>query len=390
TNQFNLQPFTIDLSSEIPRLNSLVNNTRLPSQDFFPQVGVSDGIPLETLEQLKNEWVTSFDWGRRRRRLLRFSHFTAQIEGLTVHFIHEKSADPDAIPIILLHGWPGSFQEFLPIIKPLTEPYANSTTGKNVSYNVVVPSLPGFDFSSLPTDLDWSTSDTARVFNTLMTEVLGYKTYTLHGTPGLVIGYDLYANYNTTLRAAHFVFLPFVPPTMQEMTDAGVKLPSDELVTENLYLTWSTMGNAYFVEQAFRPKTLGLALYDSPVGQLSWQGWLWKNMSDPRAGTPPSQLDDNCILTSISLFYLTNTFYSSLWIYEQDPGALNPVYAKPQTDAPMFFSQFEYNTLFWPEEWVAKVGNLEWYRFHDFGGHWAGWDNPPALIQDIRDMGLSL
>ncbi|KAJ7646777.1 Alpha/Beta hydrolase protein [Roridomyces roridus] len=363
-------------------MNALVNNTRLPTSDLYPEVGMANGIELATLEQLKNDWVTSFDWEKQQAELNQFAHFTAEIEGLTIHFIHEKSKDPNAIPLLMLHGWPGSFQEFQPVIEPLTQTWTNTTGGKKISYNVVVPSLPGWDFSSPPANNSWTIHDTA-------SPGIPYLRTALQMTgQGAVIGYDLYANYNTTARAAHFVIIPFLPPTPDQIAAQNITLATDEQESENIFVDWSSVGNAYFAEQSTRPKTLGFALYDSPVGQLSWLGWIWKNMSDPNAGTAPSQLTNTAILTSISLFYLTDSFYSSIYIYEQNPNPLNTVYAPPATDAPMFFSQFEFSPLYWPEEYVAKTGNLISYKFYDVGGHFPSWDNPPAIIGDIREMGL--
>ncbi|KAJ7879603.1 Alpha/Beta hydrolase protein [Mycena olivaceomarginata] len=180
TNTYNLKPFKINLAGKIPRLKSILHNTHLPAKALYPDAGPGKGIDLETLRELHTDWLTAFDWETQQAELNQLTQFTAVIEGLTVHFVHEKSPDPDAIPVILIHGWPGSFQEFLPVIQPLTQPSLNAS-GKNVSFNVVVPSLPGFIFSSAP-PANWTTDDTARIFNTLMTEVLGYSAYAVHST----------------------------------------------------------------------------------------------------------------------------------------------------------------------------------------------------------------
>ncbi|KAJ7041478.1 hypothetical protein C8F04DRAFT_1252817 [Mycena alexandri] len=135
------------------------------------------------------------------------------------------------------------------------------------------------------------------------------------------------------------------------------------------------------------PNDVGLSLYDSPVGQLAWIGAKFKLWSDPRAGTPPSVLTNTAILTSVSLYYLTDSFLSAIWIYAQNADGFPEDYTMADTDAPMLFSQFEYNIGFWPRQYVALVGNLVSYKFHTFGGHFAGLDNPPALIEDIREMG---
>ncbi|KAJ7788969.1 Alpha/Beta hydrolase protein [Mycena leptocephala] len=340
-DSFHLTPFSINLTSGIPRLRALVNSTRLPAKPLYPTVGQEKGIELDVLEDLRSNWLHSFNWETQQAELNEFNHYTAVIEGQTVHFIHERSTDTDAIPVILVHGWPGSFQEFLPVIKPLTQSWT-SPTGKKLSYNVVVPSLPGFVFSSAP-PLNWTVNDTARIFNTLMTDVLGYSTYAVHSTDWNV--------------------------TQQRSTD------------------WNTIGKGYLDEQTTKPNDIGLALYDSPVGQLAWIGAKFKLWSDPRAGNPPSVLTHTSILTSVSLYYLTDSFLSAVWIYAQNANGFPKVYTKAPTDAPMLFSQYEYNIGFWPEDYVSQVGNLVSYKFHDFGGHFAGLDNPPTLIKDIREMG---
>ncbi|KAJ6480876.1 Alpha/Beta hydrolase protein [Mycena sanguinolenta] len=351
-NPFSVTPFTVNLSAEIPRLKALVENTRLPAKALYP-VGSDKGVELDILRQLQTEWVTTFDWETQQSEFNQFSHFTADIEGQTVHFVHEKSAELDAIPLILLHGWPGSFHEFVPVIKPLIQ--SANAGGKNVSYHVV------------------TVDDTARIFNTLMTEVLGYSTYALHGTDwGSAVGYSLYSSFNTTARAAHFI------------AENNITLLALQEVAEQRVTAFQADGEGYAIEQSTKPNDIGLALYDSPVGQLAGIGAKLKLWSDPRAGTPPSVVDNTAILTCVSLYYLTESFLSSVWMYAGN--SLKDVYTKASTDAPLLFTQYEYNVAFWPQEYVAKVGNLVSYTVHDFGGHFPGLDNPPALIEDIREM----
>ncbi|KAJ7618564.1 Alpha/Beta hydrolase protein [Roridomyces roridus] len=400
-DKFNLKPFT----EGSPHLKALVNNTWLPEQALYPAAGVDKGIELDTLRDLLTEWVTTFDWGKQEDELNQLDHFTAEIEGQVVHFVHQKSKASDTIPVILLHGWPGSFQEFLPVIEPLTQPLFNATSGKNVSFDVMVPSLPGFVFSSPPPQ-NSTGDDTARIFNTLMSEVLGYSTYAVHGTDGgSGVAYSLYSSFNETVcaaAAAHFAFLPFTPPTAQDIADNNITLLDAQKVTLQRNAEWNTIGTGYFTEQTTKPNDIGLALYDNPIGQLAWIGGKFQLWSDPRAGTPPSVLDNTAILTSVSLYYLTHSFLSSVWIYPQNPNGFHTVYTPTPTDAPLLFSQYEFNVGFWPEEYVTKVGNLVSYKgnwfdetdveplVHDFGGHFAGLDNPPALIEDIRDVAPGL
>ncbi|KAI5460231.1 Alpha/Beta hydrolase protein [Mariannaea sp. PMI_226] len=384
---FNLQPFVINLSREVPRMLNLVKNTRLPDQEEYAGVGSSAGIALDTLKQLQTKWTTTFDWNKEQHALNKYNHFTAQIENLTIHFIHQRSRDPNAIPLLLNHGWPGSFLEFLPVINSLTEK-AVTSTGKPVSFHVVVPSLPGFTFSSAP-PANWTVDDTGRVFNTLMTEVLGYKTFATFGTDfGAGPAYSLYDNFNTSTRAAHFAFLPFFPLGPDQLASQNITLLSPlEQAEERNLINWVATGNAYFAEQATKPNTIGLALQDNPVGQLAWMGEKFISWSDPRAGMPPSVLKSSEILLSTSIYYLTHSFLSSVYIYFQNPNGFKTTYTKARTDAPLLFSAFQYNIAFWPQALVEQVGNLVMYKNHDFGGHFPGLDNPPALIEDLREIG---
>jgi pimeloyl-ACP methyl ester carboxylesterase len=228
--------------------------------------------------------------------ICRFNHYTASIEGLKVHFVHQKSSAPNAIPLLLIHGWPGSFLEFAPIIDQLTQE-VTAATGKSVSFDVIVPSLPGFAFSS-PPPFNWTVTDTGRIFNTLMIDVLGYKTYALHGTDwGGGIAYDMYDHFNETVGAAHFAFLPFSPQTPDQLAAENITLSELELAEEQNAMGWTSTGNGYFIEQTtkvmkylhscmagacsdpylLQPTTIGLALYDNPVGQLAWLGEKFMN-----------------------------------------------------------------------------------------------------------------
>ncbi|KAF7370216.1 putative epoxide hydrolase [Mycena sanguinolenta] len=221
-----------------------------------------------------------------------------------------------------------------------------------------------------------------------MTEVLGYSTYALHVltllTQGSAVAYSLYSSFNTTARAAHFVFIPFYPPIAEEIAENNITLSALQEVAEQRVAAYENDGEGYAIEQGTKPNDIGLALYDSPVGQLAWIGGKIKLWSDPRAGTPPSVLNNTAILTCVSLYYLTDSFLPSVWMYAGN--SLKGVYTKAPTDAPLLFTQYEYNVGFWPQEYVAQVGNLVSYTVHDFGGHFPGLDNPPALIEDLREM----
>lgn len=186
----------------------------------------------------------------------RHHHYTTKIEELDIHFIREKSGVPGAIPIILFHGWPGSFLEMTPLIDLLTlQKQGAATHGNQTAFDVVIPSLPGFGFSS-PAPNGWSVQDTARIFDKLMNQVLGYKTYAVHGTDwGSGVAYELYKTYNSTVRAAHLNFIPFYPLNFEQLEAANITLRPEEVAPEQLAIDWTSSGNGYFIEQTTRVRT---------------------------------------------------------------------------------------------------------------------------------------
>ncbi|KAJ7580720.1 alpha/beta-hydrolase [Mycena floridula] len=379
---FQIKPYMFNLSDGLPRMNSLIAQTMLPTMPDLPNDG-DFGISLQRLRSLKSDWVDekNYDWNQAQATLNSFKQFTVTIEGLTIHYIYEKSNTTGAKPLLLLHGWPSSVYEFSRVIKPLTQAATTTTDGVNLtaSYDIIVPSLPGFAASS-PPPANWTLHDTGRIFNTLVVDVLGYPTYALHGTDwGSVAAYSAYSQFPQNVRAAHFTFIPFVPPSAQEIADAGIALDSFGQLAEVHSTEWATTGQGYFVEQTTKPNTIGLALQDNPVGQLAWLAELYDLASDPNG-----DMTDSDILTAVSLFFLSKTFLSSVYIYAQN--SFQMAYTKASTDAPMLFSAYQWNNAYWPKEFVAKVGNLVVYNEHDKGGHLPGLDNPEALIEDLREV----
>ncbi|KAL8987284.1 MAG: hypothetical protein Q9169_008714, partial [Polycauliona sp. 2 TL-2023] len=262
---FNVQPFKIDLSASVPRMLKLINDTQLPEKPQYPNIGATEGIDLDVLKGLREEWLNDFDWEEQQAYLNTFNHSTVVIEGLTIHFIHHVSQeDPDgAIPLLLTHGWPGSFMEFLPVIDPLTRsanssssPNQNNTTNNKTqptTFNTIIPSLPGIAFSSSAPNANWTLEDTARVFNTLMTSVLGYTTFAAHGTSnGAVLTFSLYDKFNSTVRAAHFPLLPFYSSVPEEIAALEVDLSELEAFEHQRAMSWTENGTSYSSVQILR------------------------------------------------------------------------------------------------------------------------------------------
>ncbi|KAJ2976284.1 hypothetical protein NUW58_g8126 [Xylaria curta] len=396
TQRLQVKPFKFNLSEQVPHMLDSIRNTQLPSREFvaaFESTNdtLSTGLSLQTLQDLRKEWITGFKWEEEQASINKLHHFTVNIEGVDVHFVHEVSGNPDAIPLILLHGWPGTFLELTPLIDLLVPKSQLKGKNSNTTFDVVIPSLLGFGFSAPPPTKAWDNRDSARLFNKLMTEALGYQRYAVHGTDwGAGIGYFMYNQFNTTARAAHLNFLPFGPPTLEDIAAKNITLSPGEAVTAQRSADWAKAGNGYFVEQTTKPNTIGLSLYDNPIGQLAWIGEKFISWSDPRQGTGPSLLTRHEILREVSLYYLTRSFVSSVYIYAQNPSGFIPTdYSKlkAQTDAPLLYTNFKYNVGFWPKEYIAGVGNLVSYKARDFGGHFPGLDNPAGLADDLREIG---
>lgn len=210
-------------------------------ESLYPGIESSAGIATETINNLRDQWLTAFNWSKEQHEMNLFNHFTVKVEGQKIHYIHEKTSTPNAIPLLLLHGWPGSFLEFVPIIKPLTQE-ARTLSGKPISFHVIVPSLPGFAFSS-PPPANWTTEDTARIYHTFMTEVLGFDKFAVLGTDwSAAPAYTLYANYTESVRALHAAFLPFLPPTMEQIAAENVSLTPLEQFEHARATEWAETG----------------------------------------------------------------------------------------------------------------------------------------------------
>ncbi|KAJ1305117.1 hypothetical protein OPQ81_000154 [Rhizoctonia solani] len=426
---YEVRPFKVNLSSRVSHLKELANLTKLPEKSVLGKSGA--GIDLSWLKDRRQNWLNDYDWDKEQREMNKFNHSTVDIGNMTVHFIHQRSSNPNAIPVLLTHGWPGSFYEFHEVIGPLGNPGGES----NTSFHVIVPSLPGFGFTS-PAPPGWSSNNTADLFNTLLTDVLGYQSYTtVAGDWGMVVTWALHNNHADHVKAVLYTgLLPDLGPTYDQLkADPRFADKADSLTEEQKErLQYNTVftsdGFGYFIEQTTRasPATIGLALYDNPIGQLAWIGEKYLT-GDPLIGTPPSTLDNNTILTSVSLYYLTGTFETATNVYYQNQGAFVSGLRRAANRVPMGFADYPYEALcavfpflmfsmpnsalirYYPKFYLEEVGNLVFYSGayislfmsfrevliqgvvclpieHERGGHFSALDNPPAYVEDIRAM----
>ncbi|THG99743.1 hypothetical protein EW026_g2667 [Hermanssonia centrifuga] len=384
------QPFRVEIADdEVERMKRIIEDTRLPDSPPLPNASWDYGVDLDWLKGLRDVWLNDFDWKEVEREMNAFHHFTVTIESVSLHFVHHQSRDVDAIPIILMHGWPGSFWEFHRVIELLTNPPSGRP-----AFHVVVPSLPGFGFSSPPPKKDWSMGDNARIFDHLMTGVLGYKQYMAEGGDfGALI-----ATHLGTDKYPACKFLNVVSPTAQAPLGALSTLPffllptswrqwlygkiysEDELRDFERNGKFIKNGLGYFVEQATRPLTIGYALYDSPVGILAWIGEKFKEHVDPEILPGCTRF----ILTTVSLYYLTRTFTTSTLPYFENVVALSQ---RLVITKPFGSSRFPHDVGSVPMSWIKRQHpQFVSLRRHDRGGHFPGFEVPDLLAEDLQHM----
>jgi microsomal epoxide hydrolase len=368
-----VRPFRIDIpQGELDDLRERLARTRWPDQ--LPGVGWEYGIALDDVRGLADYWRSSYDWRVHERRLNHFPQFTTEIDGQTVHFLHVRSAEQGALPLIMTHGWPGSVVEFMEVIGPLTDPRAHGGDAGD-AFDMVVPSIPGFGFSGPTRDRGWNVARVARVWDSLMGR-LGYQRYGAQGGDwGSSISRELGIIVPDRVVGVHLNMLsPYVaagsePPDLDDRDRERVER------LRRFRLT----GSGYGAIQATRPQTVGYGLTDSPDGQLAWIAEKFGEWTDGGL----SAVDRDQMLTNISVYWLTRTAGSSARLYYEAArsGGLGP--PVPST-APTGVAVF-------PEEIAAPVRRLaeqtnhivHWSEF-DRGGHFAAMEEPDLLVGDVR------
>ena len=375
-----VRPFRIDVPRrDLDDLLDRLGRTRWPGE--LSEVGWSRGVPLGYLKDLVEHWRASYDWRAWEARLNEFPQFTTEIDGQNVHFLHVRSPEPDAFPLILSHGWPGSVVEFLDIIGPLTDPKAHGGEAAD-AFHLVIPSLPGFGFSGPTREPGWDSYRIAGAFAELMGR-LGYGRYGAQGGDfGAFVSPDL-GRVNgdrvagVHVNAATLGFIPF--GEVDEATLAGLT-DAEKARLERLNLFLSE-GNGYFQIQATRPQTLAYGLTDSPVGQLAWVVEKFKEWSYPSDEPPETTIDRDRMLTNVMLYWLTRTGASSAHLYYESMHSGNwPTPSAVPTGVAVFAEDVAIRRF-------AEQGNniVHWSEF-DRGGHFAAMEAPDLLVGDVRDF----
>ncbi|KAJ4364751.1 hypothetical protein N0V95_000698 [Ascochyta clinopodiicola] len=332
------------------------------------------GVTHKWMVDTKKYWQESFDWRKEENRINALPNYKTVIKdddgkSYEVHFSALFSTRSDAVPIAFLHGWPGSFLEFVPLMELLQQKH----TPDDLPYHIVVPSLPGFALSSDPPhDKDWTTIDIARVIHKLMLSLgFGSGGYLVQGGDiGSMVSRVIAATYDEC-KGMHLNFM--LNTGIQEKASDDDKLTEQEEKGLKRMEKFFAKGRAYASEHGTKPATIGFAMASSPIAQLAWIGEKFLAWSDPQ--TAPSL---NTILSDITLYWLTDCFPTSIYTYRQEK-------KMDHVNKPIGYSYFPYELSPIPQAWAAKTGDLVFFKSHDKGGHFAALERPEALWADVEE-----
>jgi pimeloyl-ACP methyl ester carboxylesterase len=381
-----IRPFQFHASDEaLADLRDRILATKWPSRELVPDG--TQGVQLATMQKLAQYWATDYDWHKAEAKLNALPQFVTNIDGVDIHFIHVRSKNKNALPIIITHGWPGSIIEQLKIIDPLTNPTAHGGDVSD-SFDVVIPSLPGYGFSGKPTELGWDPARIARTWTVLMKR-LGYTRYVAQGGDwGDAVTEQMAVQAPPGLLGIHTNMPGAVPPDIEKALEAGGPAPAglsaDEQRAYGQLDFFYKHGLAYAQEMTARPQTL-YGIEDSPIGLASWMldhdARSYELIARVFDGQSEGLTRDD-ILDNITLYWLTDTAVSSARLYWENKLAF---FAPKGIKIPVAVSAFPDELYQAPESWVKLAfPNLLTYSRQPKGGHFAAWEQPDALTKDLR------
>lgn len=372
-----VHPFRIEIPDEVlDDLRDRLGRTRWP--DELPDVGSDYGVPLAYLKDLAEYWRTSYDWRAQEARLNAVRQFTTTIDGQNIHFLHVRSPESDALPLVLTHGWPGSVAEFLDIVGPLSDPGSHGGDPAD-AFDLVIPSLPGFGFSGPTREKGWNTDRTARAWAELMRR-LGYERYGAQGgdlgafvspelghvDPDHVVGVHV--------NAASYGFIPW-----GEVDAADLATLSDvEMARFGRLQKFTDEGSAYFQVQATRPQTIAFGLSDSPAGQLAWVIDKFHDWTHVRL---EEAIGRDELLTNVMLYWLTGTAASSARMYYENMHATAD-WGRAPSATPVGVAAFAEDVAI--RRYGEQANNIVHWSDFDRGGHFAAMEAPDLLVGDVR------
>jgi len=386
-----VRPFQVDIpEQELTELRRRIDATRWPTKE--PVSDRSQGVQLATMQALARYWVGDYDWRRCEAKLNALPQFKTEIDGVEIHFIHVKSRHPNALPLIMTHGWPGSIVEMVDSVGPLTDPPAHGGRAED-AFDLVLPSLPGYGFSAEPTETGWDLGRIGRAWAELMRR-LGYTRYVAQGGDvGAGVTDAMGRQAPDGLVGIHTNLLAPVLGAPQS-TDTD-----EERAAAGQLAEFTATGNGYFVEQATRPQTIGYALLDSPVALAAWMidhdtDAYYKIAGAFVDGKPSGNLTRDHILDNITLYWLTGTGASAARSYWEAYGSDAPAAGGeplPPPAIPFGFTTFPGEIWRTPRSWVeASYPNVIYFGEVDKGGHFAAWEEPEIFANELRAAFASL
>ncbi len=378
----NIEPFKIHIPEEIlTDLQARLKNTRWP--DEITGADWEHGANLSYMKDLVTYWKTEFNWRIQEKAFNQFPQFRTKIDGLNIHFIHERGKGPNPLPLILTHGWPSSFVEFSKIIPLLTDP-AKYGGDPNHSFDVIIPSLPGFGFSDRPTEPGWNIQKIAAVWTKLMTEVLGYSQFCAHGGDwGTSVTARLGFAHAKQVLGIHTTSVTGGTPS--EPYPGTAPLSQAELEMFGARAKWREKEGAYAHVQSTKPQTLAYALNDSPAGLAAELVEKYRSWSDCN-GDIETRFSKDELLTQITLYWSTQTIHSSMRLYAEyhaNPWVLGP---KERITVPCAVAYFPKEMSLPLREWAERFYNIQRWTNFSSGGHFAAFEEPMLLANDLRSF----
>ena len=378
-----ITPFEIAVpDAAIADLQRRLRNTRLPDQ--IDNSSWEYGTDIAYLTELIEYWQDDFDWREQETQLNQFDQFKTEIDGLAMHFIHQRSENPDAIPLMIVHGWPGSISEFTKIIGPLTDPLAHGGDSAD-AFHVIAPSLPGFGFSGIPNQPGYSPEKIAHVLAALM-EKIGYPRYAIAGGDwGAIINRHLANNYPQRLIGLHSNMMLAGAPSDPQQRDAVTDAEEAARTARGAYMQNE---RAYQQIQGSKPQTLGYGLNDSPAGLAAWiteKFHGWTDMPQGADGYLDNHFSKDEILTNIAIYWFTGTITASTRIYYENSKTAveNPI---GYIDVPTGAAIFPAEIFITPRAWAEAAYDLRHWSVMDEGGHFAALEKPQLYLNDLRDF----
>ena len=376
-------PFTISVNdAELEDLRTRLRHTRWPDAETVTSTDEpwSQGMPLHFAQELAEHWASGYDWRATEARLNGFDQFRTEIDGLGIHFLHVRSPEPNALPLIITHGWPGSVIEFMKVIGPLTDPEAHGGDPAD-AFHVVCPSLPGFGWSDKPTEPGWGIPRIAAAWEQLMLR-LGYDRFAAQGGDwGSMVTAALGAGHPDHLAGIH-LNMPIVipdPNTMDSLTEAELSA----LAGFDHYQQWD---NGYSTQQSTRPQTLGYGLADSPSGQMAWiveKFWAWCDCD----GDPRNVISADELLDNVMAYWLTNSAASSARLYWESFKDLDLREISVPVGCSIFPKEIFRTSRRWAEQ---RFSDLRHFNELERGGHFAAFEQPELYVSELRDAFRSM